>query len=195
MWCVLNVNVLPYRWSLAGDDPGRESGGGRKTAPGSAQFFPAGREKQTNKSTWIHCVWSLSGLSVKKKKSLSYRQNFCRESKKDILKLNLCFTLIAPWQRNTWWLLPLYLCVAVVQGHQGGVDDLSVHVGRLTFPVSDWLLGVDPVVQLISAPAPQHHLQTQYCISPHVCVYRRQEKCGSYPFFYCSFKESLVFLK
>lgn len=57
--------------------------------------------------------------------------------------------------------VPGYLCVAVEQRHQGGVDDLPVGVGQLALPASDWLLGVDPVVQLVSAPAPQHHLQTQ----------------------------------
>lgn len=51
-------------------------------------------------------------------------------------------------------MVPGYLCVAAVGRHQGGVDDLSIHVGRLAFPVSDWLLGVNPVVQLFSAPAP-----------------------------------------
>lgn len=178
MWCVFNVNVLPYRWSLVGSDPGRESGGERKTAPGSARFFPAGTQKK--QLCLVPELSLLSGFSVKKNTVLS--TSFVRNQKKKILKLNLCFTLIAPWLRHTWWLLPLYLCVAVAQRHQGGVDDLSVHVWRLAFPVPDWLLGVDPVVQLISAPAPQHHLETKTGISPHVHVNRCQEKCWIYPF-------------
>lgn len=62
---------------------------------------------------------------------------------------------------STVCVVPSYLCVAVVERHQGGVDNLSVGVGRLAFPVSDWMLGVNPVMQFLSAPAPQHHLQTQ----------------------------------
>lgn len=54
-----------------------------------------------------------------------------------------------------------YLSVAVVQRHQGGVDDLSIRVGMFALPAPDWLLGVNPVLQLLSVPAPQHHLQTQ----------------------------------
>lgn len=54
-----------------------------------------------------------------------------------------------------------YLCVSVVERHQGGVDDLAIHVCRLTLPLPDWLMGVDPVVQLVSASAPQYPLQTQ----------------------------------
>lgn len=54
-----------------------------------------------------------------------------------------------------------HLGMFAVQIHEGGVDDLSVHVSRSTFPASDWLLGEDPLVQLVSALAPQHPLQTQ----------------------------------
>lgn len=56
-----------------------------------------------------------------------------------------------------------YLCVAVVKGHQRGVDDLSIQVSRLALPASDWLLRVNPVMKLISALAPQHHLMGQKC--------------------------------
>lgn len=55
-------------------------------------------------------------------------------------------------------LLSSYLCVAVVKGHQGGVDDFSIQVSRLALPACDWLLRVNPVMELISGPAPQHHL-------------------------------------
>lgn len=51
-----------------------------------------------------------------------------------------------------------YLCVTVIEQHHGGVDDLSIHVGRLALPVPEWLLGVNNLVELIFAPAPQHHL-------------------------------------
>lgn len=52
-----------------------------------------------------------------------------------------------------------YLRVTVIEQHQGGVDDLSIHVRSLALPVPGWRLGVNPLVELIFAPAPQHHLQ------------------------------------
>lgn len=44
-----------------------------------------------------------------------------------------------------------------MERHKGGVDYLSIHVCRLALPVVD-SLGVDSVVQLVSAPTPQHNL-------------------------------------
>lgn len=48
--------------------------------------------------------------------------------------------------------------MTVVEQHQGGVDDLAIHVGRLALPVPEWSLGVNPLVELVFALVPQHHL-------------------------------------
>lgn len=51
-----------------------------------------------------------------------------------------------------------HLFVAVVEQHQGGVDDLAVHVGGLALPAPEGRLGVNPLVELVLALVPQHHL-------------------------------------
>lgn len=48
--------------------------------------------------------------------------------------------------------------MTVVEQHQGGVDDLAIHVGGLALPVPEGRLGVNPLVELVLALAPQHHL-------------------------------------
>lgn len=54
-----------------------------------------------------------------------------------------------------------YLFVTVVEQHQGGVDDLAIHVGGLALPVPEGRLGVNPLVELVLALVPQHHLLAQ----------------------------------
>lgn len=38
------------------------------------------------------------------------------------------------------------------------MDDLAIHVGRLALPVPEWGVGVNPLVELVFALVPQHHL-------------------------------------
>lgn len=143
--------------------PGRGWGGGKKTTPRSVRAIPVGdaprRQSKQHLANRSHEVMILHALFVN---FVSCNWMMC-SSFIDERFCSLILNFPTEHKSPGWCVIVLragscYLFVTVVEQHQGGVDDLAVHVGGLALPVPEGLLGVNPLVELVLALVPQHHL-------------------------------------